>query len=108
MNTELRRLRNKEDDIMSKWTEIRDGVLNTLNTEEVTEELKESVTQKVLDEVLPAVEDVAGKFIATIEAQAKDETGWNKLRDGIILPLVINGAIYVVKYVLSKTTTAQA
>lgn len=70
----------------------------------MTEELKESVTQKVIDEVIPAVEDVAGKFIATIEAQAKDETGWNKLRDSIVLPLVINGAIYIIKYVLNKTT----
>ena len=90
---------------MSKWTEIRDGVLDAVNADEVTEELKESVTQKVLDEVLPAVEDVAGKFIATIEEQAKSESGWNKLRDGIVLPLVINGGIYVVKYVLSKTVT---
>lgn len=89
---------------MSKWTEIRDGVLDALNADDVTEELKESVTQKVIDEVIPAVEDVAGKFIATIEAQAKDETGWNKLRDSIVLPLVINGAIYIIKYVLNKTT----
>lgn len=93
---------------MSKWTEIRDGVLNTLNTEEVTEELKESVTQKIIEEVLPAVDDVADKFITTIEEQAKTENGWNKLRDGIVLPLVINGAIYVVKYVLSKTVTETA
>lgn len=89
---------------MSKWTDIRDGVFNALNTDEVTEELKESITQKILDEVLPAVDDVAGKFIATIEAQAKDETGWNKIRDSIVLPLVINGSIYVIKYVLNKTT----
>ena len=82
---------------MSKWTDIRDGVLNALNADEVTEELKESITQKILDEVLPAVDDVAGKFIATIEAQAKDETGWNKIRDSIVLPLVINGSIYVIK-----------
>lgn len=89
---------------MSKWTDIRDGVLDALNADDVTEELKESVTQKVIDEVIPAVEDVAGKFIATIEAQAKDETGWNKLRDSIVLPLIINGAIYIIKYVLNKTT----
>lgn len=91
---------------MSKWTEVRDGVLDVLNADEVTEELKESVTQKIIDEVLPAVDDVAGKFIATIEEQAKSESGWNKLRDGIVLPLVINGAIYVVKYILSKTDKA--
>lgn len=93
---------------MSKWTDIRDSVLATLSTDEVTEELKESVTQKIIDEVLPAVDDVAGKFIATIEEQAKSESGWNKLRDGIVLPLVINGAIYVIKYVLNKTVTETA
>lgn len=93
---------------MSKWTEVRDGVLNALNANEVTEELKESVTQKIIEKVLPAVDDVADKFITTIEEQAKTENGWNKLRDGIVLPLVINGAIYVVKYVLSKTVTETA
>ena len=93
---------------MSKWTEVRDGVLDALNADEVTEELKESVTQKIIEEVLPAVDDVADKFITTIEEQAKTENGWNKLIDGIVLPLVINGAIYVVKYVLSKTVTETA
>ena len=93
---------------MSKWTEVRDGVLNALNADEVTEELKESVTQKIIEEVLPAVDDVADKFITTIEEQAKTENGWNKLRDGIVLPLVIKGAIYVVKYVLRKTVTETA
>lgn len=92
---------------MSKWTDIRDGVLDALNADEVTEELKESVTQKILDEALPAVEDVAGKFIATIEEQSKSETGWNMLRDKIVLPLVINGAIWAVKFALSKTMPAQ-
>lgn len=92
---------------MSKWTEVRDGVLDALNADEVTEELKESVTQKIIDEVLPAVDDVAGKFIATIEEQAKFESGWNMLRDKIVLPLVINGAIWAVKFALSKTMPAQ-
>ena len=72
---------------MSKWVEVRDSLVDALNVDEVTEELKESVTQKVLEEVLPAVEDVANKFVATIQDQAKTETGWDKARDGIILPL---------------------
>jgi hypothetical protein len=92
---------------MSKWTEVRDGVLDALNADEVTEELKGSVTQKIIEEVLPAVDDVADKFITTIEEQAKTENGWNKLRDGIVLPLVINGAIWAVKFALSKTMPAQ-
>lgn len=94
---------------MSKWVEVRDSLVDALNVDEVTEELKESVTQKVLEEVLPAVEDVANKFVATIQDQAKIETGWDKARDGIILPLLINGAIWLTKYILNKTIpTAQA
>lgn len=92
---------------MSKWTDIRDGVLDALNADEVTEELKESVTQKILDEALPAVEAVADKFTAQIQEQSKSETGWNMLRDKIVLPLVINGAIWAVKFALSKTMPAQ-
>lgn len=90
---------------MSKWTDIRDSIVDALNVDVVTEDMKNDLTRNILTNALPAVEDVAGKFIATIEEQAKSESGWNKLRDGIVLPLVINGGIYVVKYVLSKTVT---
>ncbi len=34
---------------MSKWVEMRDSIVQTLKVEEVTEELKEKVTQSIID-----------------------------------------------------------
>ena len=96
---------------MSKWTEIRDNAVDALHVEEVTEEVKQDVTRKILDEVIPVVESAVDAFCAATKEQAKTESGWCKLRDAIFLPLVMQGGVYVVKLVLSKTvksTTATA
>lgn len=93
---------------MSKWTEIRDNAVDALHVEEVTEEVKQGVTQKILDEVIPVVESAVDAFCATTKEQSKTESGWCKLRDAIFLPLVMQGGVYVVKLVLSKTVKATA
>jgi len=88
---------------MSKWTETRDAIVNALNVQDVTEQVKQQVTAAVLNEVLPVVENAVDNFTATTKAQATQETGWCKVRDAIVLPLVLQGAVYVVKTVLEKT-----
>lgn len=93
---------------MSKWTEIRDNAVDALHVEEVTEEVKQGVTQKILDEVIPVVESAVDAFCATTKEQSKTESGWCKLRDAIVLPLVFQGSVYVIKTVLSKTVKATA
>lgn len=94
---------------MSKWTEIRDAVVDTLNVDVITDEMKNQLTTNILTNGIPAVEAVADKFTAQLQEQAKTETGWNMLRDKVVLPLVINGAIWAIKYALNKTvpTTIQ-
>lgn len=93
---------------MSKWTDIRDNAVDALHVEEVTEEVKQSVTQKILDEVIPVVESAVDAFCATTKEQSKTESGWCKIRDAIVLPLVMQGGVYVIKTVLSKTIKATA
>ena len=88
---------------MSKWTETRDAIVNALNVQDVTEQVKQQVAAAVLNEVLPVVENAVDNFTATTKAQAAQETGWCKVRDAIVLPLVMQGAVYVVKTVLEKT-----
>lgn len=90
---------------MSKWTDVRDSIVDVLNTKDVTEEVKQTVTQKIIDEVIPIVENAVDNFCAATKEQAKTETGWVKVRDGIVLPLVMEGAVYIVKNVLNKTVT---
>lgn len=91
---------------MSKWTEVRDGVVAALDVKEVTEAAKKQLTDNLVHDGMPALEDVASKFITEIQAQAANEAGWNKIRDQFVLPLLINGTIWAVKLVLSNSSVA--
>lgn len=93
---------------MSKWTETRDAIVDALNVQDVTEQVKQQVTAAILAEVLPTIGNAVDSFTATTREQAKTETGWCKIRDGIVLPLVMQGAVYVVKTVLEKTVEKTA
>ena len=88
---------------MSKWTDFRDDIVESLQVEEVTEQVKQNLTKQIVESILPSVKTVADGFTAKIKEQAKAETGWCKIRDMFVLPLVINGVIYVVETVLNKT-----
>ena len=93
---------------MSDWVKFRDSVVDALHVDDVTEDVKQKVTSALLAEVLPTIENAVDGFTATTRAQAKPETGWCKLRDGIVLPLVMEGLVFVVKTVLEKTVTQTA
>ena len=88
---------------MSKWTYFRDDIVESFQVEEVTEQVKQNLTRQIVVSILPAVKTAADGFTAKIKEQAKAEKGWCKIRDMLVLPLVINGLIYVVELVLNKT-----
>ena len=88
---------------MSKWTDFRDDVVEILDVEEVTEQMKQELTKQLVESILPSVTAVADNFVSKVKEQGKNESGWCKVRDMLVLPLVINGAIYVVDKVLTKT-----
>ena len=88
---------------MSKWTDFRDDIVESLQVEEVTEQVKQNLTKQIVESILPAIKTAAEGFTAKIKEQAKTETGWCKIRDLLVLPLVIEGAIYAVETVLTKT-----
>ena len=90
---------------MSKWTEIRDNIVRELHVDNVTEEIKQRVSASIVSEVLPPIEEAVDKFVTTIQAQAKEERGWCYWRDAIVLPTVMQGAVWMVKMVLTKTLT---
>jgi hypothetical protein len=92
---------------MSKWVEIRDSIVQTLKVEEVTEELKTKVTQSIIDNVFPAIEEAVANFVTKVREQAPNETGWCRIRDGIVLPLVLEGLVFVAKTVLAKSLAAK-
>jgi hypothetical protein len=93
---------------MSKWTEVRDNIVEALHVDDVTEQVKQNVTNAILTEVVPMAENAVDSFVGTLKEQAKTETGWCKVRDGVALPLIMQGLVYAVKTVLAKTTGATA
>lgn len=93
---------------MSKWTDVRDNIVDALHVDDVTEDVKQHVTSTVLSEVVPVAENAVDSFCAATKEQSKTESGWCKIRDGVVLPLVMQGGIYIIKLVLSKTVAQTA
>ena len=74
----------------------------------MTEDVKQHVTSTILSEVVPVAENAVDSFCTATKEQSKTEAGWCKIRDGIVLPLVMQGSIYIIKLVLSKTAAQTA
>jgi hypothetical protein len=87
----------------SKWVPVRDTILEALRIDTVTEEMKAGLTRWLLAEILPAAKKAAEDFCTQIREQAKDETGWCKLRDLIVLPFIIEGGLWLVERALENT-----
>lgn len=88
---------------MSEWVKIRDAALKNLEVENVTEEAKQNLSRWLVETLLPVADVAADKFISQTVEQAKQEHGWTKARDLIILPAVIRGGLWLAKTTLSKT-----
>lgn len=80
-----------------------DDIKDIFNSKEITEQVKQDLTKKLVDSILPNIKSAATDFVTQIKEQGKDETGWCKLRDLVILPILINGGLYITEKVLSKT-----
>lgn len=93
---------------MSRWTDIRDEITKVLCVDEVTEDLKTKVTKAVIDEVFPSIEEAVDGFVEKIKSQAPAETGWCRVRDGIVLPLILEGLVFVAKTILTKSLAEKA
>lgn len=90
---------------MSKWTEVRDGMLAALDASDVVESAKQQIIESLSTEGMTALESVADKFVTQVQAQAASEAGWSAIRDKFVLPLLINSTIWAVKFVMSKSTS---
>jgi hypothetical protein len=87
---------------MSNWTDFRDEVLKNLHFETVTEEMKEAFSAWLLRELYPTLKESGTKFVDQIKEQAKKESGWCKIRDLIILPLIIEIGLWAMEKSLTS------
>jgi hypothetical protein len=88
---------------VSNWTDFRDSVISQLNFETVTEDMKAQFTHWLIENLIPAVKPAATKFVEQVRQQASNESGWTKVRDLIVLPFIVEGAIWLIEKSLTKT-----
>lgn len=88
---------------MSKWTDIRDGIEQAVSDTQIDEQVKQAVTQKCYDVILPSLQKLGDGFVGSVKAQSADESGWCKVRDAIVLPALIEGGLWLIEMVLKKT-----
>lgn len=91
---------------MSKWTEVRDGLVSALDVNDAVDAAKTQLVNSLAGDGMEAIEAVADKFVTQVQAQATSEAGWNAIRDKFVLPLLINGTIWLAKLVLSKSNAS--
>jgi hypothetical protein len=92
---------------MSNWTEFRDAVLDAINVQEITEDVKQDFTRWILTNLLPALKPAAENFVDQVRAQAANESGWCKLRDLFVLPFVVEGGLWLIEKALTKSLTTE-
>ncbi|WP_337521132.1 hypothetical protein [Mitsuokella jalaludinii] len=96
---------------MSTWTDMRDKALEAMKEGalDVVEETKQKFIDNFIEAGMPAIKAYAELFSATVQEQAKNETGWVKIRDMFVIPLAVKAALGVGSGVLSmvrgKTST---
>lgn len=96
---------------MSTWTDMRDKALEAMKEGalDVVEETKQKFLDNFIEAGMPAIKAYAELFSATVQEQAKNETGWVKIRDMFVIPLAVKAALGVGSGVLSmvrgKTST---
>lgn len=93
---------------MSKWTDFRDNMVDAMNLDSVVNDLKNQLVSSLTSDGFPVIEELATTFIGKIQEQAATEAGWNKVRDSIVLPLVIRVGLYMIKAVLAGSTVSTA
>ena len=68
---------------------------------------KDALVAAPKDTVLPALTEVATPFADKLKADAVNEQGWNKFRDGVFLPTVISLAFWGIDKLLDNMTPKQ-
>lgn len=88
---------------MSQWTDFRDAIEGEIENVKLDEMAKQELTKNLALNVMPAVDAWVDKLAGGLTEEAKSESGWCKIRDGIVLPYVLRAITYVGKQALERT-----
>ena len=87
----------------SAWVQFRDAVEADVENMKLGEEAKQELTKNLVENVMPAVDAWIGKLSAGLIEESKEEAGWCKIRDAVVLPYALRAITYVGKQALAKT-----
>jgi hypothetical protein len=87
---------------MSKWTEVRDSLVEAMKLEDIGKNLKADFVTWLSGEGLDFAQEVVDQIIAECKKDAPTETGWCKIRDAFVVPVALNVVMYVLKTVMTK------
>ena len=93
---------------MSKWTEVRDSVVDALKVDSVGKNLKNEFVTWLTQEGIAFLQAAADRVIEECKKDAPTETGWCKIRDAFVVPAALNIGLYVLKIVLEKASAENA
>jgi hypothetical protein len=92
----------------SKWVEIRNSVLEALKLEEVGKGVKNRFVGWGGNEGV----DFAQAFVDEIKDECKkdapEEKGWCKIRDTFVVPLFLDGGMFLLKMIIEKAAAEEA
>ena len=87
--------------------EVKNTMLENMETL-LQESAKEALIRWLKEAALPALKEIADVYIEGLKKDAEGETGWCKIRDGIVLPMTIQGGLWFISEVLGKIEEATA
>ena len=68
----------------------------------VTDTAKSAFLGWVKEKVLPSVREMAEAYIEAVKASGKEETGWSKARDTLVIPALISCGLWLTEQAVSK------
>ena len=68
----------------------------------VTDTAKSAFLNWVKDKVLPSVREMAEAYIEAIKVSGKEDTGWCKARDTLVIPALISCGLWLTEQAVSK------
>ena len=81
--------------------ELKNEVIADVN-DYVTDTAKAAFLSWVKDKVLPSVREMAEAYIEAVKASGKEETGWCKARDTLVIPALVSAGIWLAEQAISK------
>lgn len=67
-----------------------------------TDTAKSAFLNWVKDKVLPSAREMAEAYIEEVKASGKEETGWCKARDTLVIPALISSGLWLTEQAVSK------